>query len=114
MMFSQSLKRNSDFRRAYSRGRSAAGRYVAVYCRRNGSAGNRLGITVGTKVGKAVVRNSIRRRLREAYRLAEGGFLRGWDIVIVARGRAAGADYRTLRDDMFLCAKALGLMREAT
>ena len=54
------------------------------------------------------------RRLREAYRLAEGGFLRGWDIVIVARGRAAGADYRALRDDMLLCAKSLGLMREAT
>lgn len=114
MIFSQSLKRNSDFRRAYSRGRSAAGRYVAVYCRRNGSERNRLGITVGTKVGKAVVRNSIRRRLREAYRLAEGGFLRGWDIVIVARGRSAGADYRTLRDDMLLCAQTLGLMREAT
>ena len=81
MIFSQSLKRNSDFRRAYSRGRSAAGRYVAVYCRRNGSERNRLGITVGTKVGKAVVRNSIRRRLREAYRLAEGGFLRGWKRV---------------------------------
>lgn len=114
MIFSQSLKRNSDFRRAYSRGKSAAGRYVAVYCRRNGSAGNRLGLTVGTKVGKAVIRNRIRRRLREAYRLEEPAFLRGWDIVIVARGRAAGADYAALRADMLGCVRTLGLMREAT
>lgn len=114
MVFSQSLKKNSDFRRAYSRGRSAAGRYVVIYCRRSSASGNRLGITVGTKVGKAVIRNRIRRRIREIYRTGESSFSRGWDIVIVARSRAAGADYAELKADVFDCAELLGLMREAT
>ena len=111
MIFSQSLKRNSDFRRAYSRGKSAAGRYVAVYCRRNGSAGNRLGITVGTKVGKAVVRNRIRRRLREIYRLSLPEMRTGYDIVIVARSKSVGAEYRQLEASFLHACGKLGLLK---
>ena len=81
MVSTQSLKQNHLFRRLYQRGKSAAGRHVVVYCRKNGLPYNRLGLTVGTKVGHAVVRNRIRRRLREAYRLSEGQFLSGYDIV---------------------------------
>ena len=61
---------------------------------------NRLGLTVGTKVGHAVVRNRVRRRLREAYRMQEAGILKGYDIVIVARVRAAGAAYQALYNSL--------------
>lgn len=44
-----------------------------------------LGLTVSKKIGNAVTRNRIRRRMREAYRLNEAGFKSGFDIVIVAR-----------------------------
>lgn len=46
---------------------------------------NRLGLTVSTKVGCAVVRNRVRRRLREIYRLNEDMLTSGVDIVVVAR-----------------------------
>lgn len=59
MVSTQSLKQNHLFRRLYQRGKSAAGRYVVVYCRKNGLPYNRLGLTVSTKVGHAVVRNRI-------------------------------------------------------
>ena len=62
------LKKNSDFRRLYSKGQSAVNSYVVVYCRRNREKVNRLGYTVSTKLGHAVVRNRVRRRLREIYR----------------------------------------------
>ena len=62
------LKKNSDFRRLYSKGQSAVNPYVVVYCRRNREKVNRLGYTVSTKLGHAVVRNRVRRRLREIYR----------------------------------------------
>ena len=84
-----SLKLNHVFRRLYGRGKSAVNPCLAVYCRKNNLGYSRLGLTVGVKLGKAVVRNRTRRRIKEAYRIHEGAFLPGYDIVVVARVRAA-------------------------
>ena len=58
------LKKNSEFRRLYSKGKSAVNPYMVVYCRKNGRDVNRVGYTVSVKLGHAVVRNRVRRRLR--------------------------------------------------
>ena len=71
MRFSRTLKENSLFRRLYAKGKSAADPQLVIYCRRNGSQENRIGFTVSKKLGHAVVRNRVRRRLREIYRLHE-------------------------------------------
>ena len=110
--FTESLRRNNDFRRAYSRGRSAAEKCLVVYAKRNGSRGNRLGLTVSAKIGCAVVRNRIRRRLRKIYRLHEGDFRRGYDIVVVARHRAAQAEYARLERELLRAAAELKLLAE--
>lgn len=62
------VKTNGDFRRIYRKGRSAVSGGVVVYCLPNRHGKSRLGLTVSTKVGKAVVRNRVRRRFRELYR----------------------------------------------
>ncbi len=93
MRFTSSLNKDRLFRRLYKKGGSAVESCLVVYARRNGMDCNRLGITVTTKVGKAVTRNRVRRRLRAIYRLHEGGLKPGFDIVMVARNRAANADY---------------------
>lgn len=112
MQFSKSLKQSHLFRRLYHRGRSAANGYLVLYCRRNGTDRNRIGLTVSAKLGHAVVRNRVRRRLREIYRLHEASFQPGWDLVVVARSRAVPADYRTLEQAYLSLAKKLGLLRE--
>ena len=112
MQFSKSLKRNHLFRRLYQKGRSAANKYLVVYCRRNGLQENRIGLTVSAKLGKAVVRNRTRRRLREIYRLNEARFTPGWDLVVVARSRAVDAPYKKLEEAYLSAAEKLGLMRE--
>ena len=113
MQFSKSLKESHLFRRLYHKGRSAANGYLVLYCRRNGSQGNRIGLTVSRKLGHAVVRNRVRRRLREIYRLHEASFLPGWDVVVVARSRAVTASYRSLERAYLSLARKLGLLQEA-
>ena len=110
MKFSKSLKLNHLFRKLYRKGKSAAGKYLVLYCRRNGTEENRIGLTVSAKLGHAVVRNRLRRRLREIYRLHESQFQPGWDIVVVARSRAVDAPYQKLERAYLFQADKLGLL----
>ncbi len=108
------IKKNSDFRRLYAKGKSAANAYLVVYCRRNRTEENRLGYTVSTRLGHAVVRNRARRRLREIVRLNSPRMKRGWDIVLVARGRCVGAPYHKLNGAFLQACEKLELLeREA-
>ena len=112
MQFSSSLKFNHVFRRLYNKGDSCANRYLVVYCRKNGTKRNRIGLTVGAKLGHAVERNRLRRRLREIYRLNESRFRTGWDIIVVARSRAVTAEYAELEKAYLSLAAKLGLLEE--
>ena len=79
MKHTVSLKENRIFRRLYAKGKSAVAPTMVLYCRKNGRRESRLGLTTGTKLGHAVVRNRVRRRLREIYRLQEDKLLPGYD-----------------------------------
>ena len=91
------LKENYEFRRLYQKGASAVGGGMGLYCRKNRLGHNRLGVTVAGKLGHAVVRNRVRRRIREIFRLSQGKMKQGYDIIVVARTRAAHADYWELK-----------------
>lgn len=112
MRFTASLKENHLFRRLYRRGDSLANAFVVLYCRKNGTDQNRLGFTVSAKMGCAVQRNRVRRRLREIYRLNEEKFQSGWDIVVVTRTRAMTASYAKLEKAFLSAAQKLQLLRE--
>ena len=112
MKFSSSLKLNHIFQRLYRTSGQANG-YLVLYARRNRTSTNRVGITVSKKLGKANVRNRIRRRLREVYRLNEEKFQSGWDIVVVARSRAIGAPFEKLTENYLELAKKAGILNEA-
>ena len=111
MEFSRSLKLNHIFRRLYSSSGHGNG-YLVLYARKNRSATNRVGITVGKKLGGAVTRNRVRRRLREVYRLNEGKFLPGYDIVVVARSRCIDADFTKLCNAYLSLAEKAGILKE--
>lgn len=110
MKFSSSLKLNHIFRRLYSSQGQANG-YLVLYARKNRTGGNRVGITVSKKLGKAHIRNRVRRRFREIYRLNEEKFQPGWDIVVVARGKSITADFQKLTEAYLLLAEKAGILR---
>ncbi len=110
MKNTQPIKLNKDFRRLYSRGKSEAGGFVAVYYQPNKLGVNRVGFAVGKSAGKAVVRNRIKRLMRESYRLIEDKLCTSSDMIIVARNRAAGKSYEQISRDLKYVLHTLGLL----
>jgi len=81
---------------------------------RTGKGRSRLGVTASAKLGGAVVRNRLRRRLRELYRVNEAVIRPGFNIVLVARSRAVKAKFSELEKDFFRIFRKNGLMYEET
>ena len=106
------VKENYEFRRIYAKGKSGVSPYLVVYIRPNRRGHNRLGVTVSTKLGHAVVRNRVRRRLREIFRLNQGRLLQGYDFVVVARTRAVNAEYREIDRAFLRVCDKLGLLEK--
>ncbi|MCJ7491730.1 MAG: ribonuclease P protein component [Dehalococcoidia bacterium] len=94
----QRLRKSSDFATAYREGRSFSSRLLVIRPRANGLPHNRYGFVTSRAVGKAVVRNKVRRRLREVVRSFP--MKDGWDVVVIARRSAADATYRELRESL--------------
>ncbi len=104
-----SLSLNAQFKKLYQRGASSVTPSVVLYTKRNGLTTNRVGITVSKKIGKAVVRNRAKRRLREVYKLNIKNLKCGFDFVMVARGRTATVPFSKLNADFLYATKELGV-----
>ena len=105
MKFTESLKKNRDFRYIYKKGKSYANRYLVIYVDKNDMGINRLGISVSKKVGNSVVRHRITRLIRESYRLEEEYFSDGLDIIVIGRASIAGKSYEEVKSAFIHLAK---------
>ena len=88
------LTKSEQYAVVYEKGSSWADGKVVMKALPNGLAWSRYGFSVGRRVGGAVVRNQVKRRLREILRSAQ--LKPGWDIIFIARPPAAGADFAGL------------------
>lgn len=95
------LRRRADFLRCYREGRRRHGELVVLHTLANGRQGPRLGLTVGRKVGGAVVRNRVKRRVREIYRRwSERSRLPALDLVVHAKPSAGSASFAELEREL--------------
>ncbi len=109
----ETIKENYVFKKAYNKGKKQAGKYVVLYALKRKS-GIRYGITVSKKIGKAVVRNRIRRQIRESFRYLEPYTNDGVDLVFVVRSAAVGAEFKTLFLALQAQMKKGGILSEET
>ena len=104
------IKQNYEFRRLYHRGKSAANRYLVLYCMKNRLGRNRLGLTVSAKFGGAVRRTRAHRLVREAHRPRLAGFTRGFDFVLGARARGPRAGLADVEKALLKAARDLHVL----
>ena len=84
------IRRSSEFKAMSARGRRYSSPVFAVIVAPSTKPGSaRLGVTVSRKVGNAVVRNRVKRRIREWFRRDGGALVAGRDVVVIARSAAA-------------------------
>ncbi|MDA8211325.1 MAG: ribonuclease P protein component [Clostridia bacterium] len=107
------LKKNREFKKVFNAGRSVADRYLVMYIlRKEDAPGVKFGFSVSKKIGKAVVRNAVRRKLKEICRLNQDKFLPGVEIIIIARAPVVEVDFATLKRSIFGLAKRAKLFKK--
>ena len=94
----QYLTKPEQFAAVYNKGASWVNKLVVLKALTNNLEISRYGFSVSSRVGGAVVRNRIKRRLREILRQIQ--LKSGWDIVFIARPVAAGVDYKDLKNSV--------------
>lgn len=101
------LRRRQEFLAVQGKGTKAQGQWLTALARPNRQGQQRLGVTVSTKVGKAVARSRIKRSIREAYRKHRGLLPPGFDVVLIARPGIDATDYATVVKDLERVGRAL-------
>jgi ribonuclease P protein component len=107
----QKLKRNADFGRVYRRGRYYAGRFVVLHTLPNRSCGPaRVGFTVSRRIGGAVQRNRVKRRLREVMRTLDAEMRTGVDLVLTAKPNVENTVFEKLKAEVYALLARAGLL----
>jgi ribonuclease P protein component len=102
------LTDSSEFERVYKQGTAYRGRFFSVHAFPNELGTLRLGLSVSKKVGNAVVRNTLRRRMREIFAIVAGDAEDDLDLVISARPAAREATFEELRGEFERALRKLG------
>ena len=94
--FTYSIKKDRHFRNIYNKGTSIANKQLVMYSIKNGSEFNNIGISASKKIGKSVIRNLIKRRIKEVYKIQEPLLKQGYDIIIIVRAAAVELSFNDL------------------
>ena len=94
------LTKNLEFKRVYRAGRRWSSFFFTMYIKKNNLNHSRLGVSVSKKVGKSVVRNRTKRRVKEAFRKNLNFIKIGYDVVISAKPPASEADFTKIEREL--------------
>ena len=98
----KTLKKNYEFKNVLTRGRFYIGKQISIYVLKNNKKNNVIGVAVSTKDCGAVLRNRIKRLIRENYRIIKNDLKQGYDIVFLWNKKELpkNANYYIIQNDM--------------
>jgi len=105
------LRRRKDFDTVFRTGRAWHNELLVLRSIPNALEHNRYGFITSKRLGKAVVRNRVKRRLRESVRVLPAN--PGWDVVVSAKGKAAEADFHDLNRAVVQLLGRAGILAES-
>lgn len=110
MKNTEMLKKNYEFRFVLTKGKYYSGKYIYAFCIKNNLGKNRIGIAIGTKTGKAVKRNYLKRLIKESYRLNEENAGIGKNIVFSIKNKTNidEISFKLVQNDMIEILKKIG------
>ncbi len=107
-----SLKRNKNFRHVYRVGKSNVSKQMVLICARSKEPMVRVGFSVSKKIGNSVVRNRVKRRLREALTPMIPGIKGGNDLIFIARDAVVNEKFTAVTASMRYLLNKAGLLKE--
>ncbi len=90
------LRRNKDFSKIYNKGKSFATKYIVIFYKKNNLGYNRTAFLASKKIGKSVVRNKARRRMKEVYNIYKDKIDEGYDLIFIARKNIIDVNFNYL------------------
>lgn len=94
------IRKNMEFQNIYKVGKSYWNRNLVLYVKKNGLNETRVGYTITKKIGNAVTRNKMRRRMKEIYRLNFHNIKEGYDLIFIAKRSIVNISYDELESSM--------------
>lgn len=94
------LTKNLEFKNVYKAGRRRSSLFFTMYIKKNSREYTRLGVSVSKRVGKSVVRNRTKRRIKEAFRKNLMFIKKGYDVVISAKPPIVEADFAHIEKEI--------------
>lgn len=106
------IRKSMEFKKVYNGGKNYWNRNLILYTRLNKLEESRIGITITKKIGNAVVRNKIRRRIKEIYRLNFYRIKGGYDLVFIPKKNVVDISYKELESAVIHILKISSMLKE--
>lgn len=106
------LRKNQDFKKVYKRGKNYWNRNLILHVMENGLDHSRVGFTVSKKIGNSVVRNRVKRRLKEIFRRNFNNVKEEYDIIIIPKRNVVSIGHKELESAMLHVLKLADLLKD--
>ena len=109
------VKKNKDFQEIFKNGHSIANRQFIIYKYQNGSVGHfRLGLSVSKKIGNAVVRNRIKRYIRQSFLELKNEIHPAYDYIVIARKPASEMSFKEVKNSLIHVLKIAKVLKKTS
>lgn len=106
------LRSNMEFKKVYSGGKNYWNRNLVLYVKKNDIGNTRVGYSITKKIGNAVVRNKIRRRMKEIYRLNFSNIKNNYDLIFIPKKNTVDISYKELESAMLHILKLANMLED--